>query len=202
MWTKNGKDTSVRYDQTKRVIDKFLKDLRNRKEINWNLETCNMNAAACLVEATGNSFKATLPRVDNRNLISQADLFVDICYTDPDIPVKSDTECENEFPENITYVINKLSTAKATLITFKNINDMTAAIKNVLNKGHGIELSYKTDYGGGHYIALVGIEGDKIFAYDSWGANKHCKNNGVLEEYSISFFKERCKDRLRFIEVE
>ena len=200
--TKCGTDTSVRYDQTKRVIDKFLKDLRNRKELNWNLETCNMNAAACLVEATGNSFKAVLPKVDGKNLISQADLFVDVCYTDPNIPIKSETECENEFPENITYVINKYSTAKAELKYFNSVSEMITVMKSDLNSGKGIELSYKTDYGGGHYIALVGIDDDKVFAYDSWGANKHCKKGGVLEEYDLNFFKERCKDRLRYISVK
>ena len=49
--TKNGLDKSIRYDQTKRVIDSFLLDLRQQGELNWNLETCNICASSCAIEA-------------------------------------------------------------------------------------------------------------------------------------------------------
>lgn len=199
--TKNGLDKSIRYDQTKRVIDSFLLDLRQQGELKWNLETCNICASSCAIEAVGAEFKCELPKIDNKTFISQADLMFDLIYKSPDTPVRQDAMCENEVPANLVFAINKMSTAKAELKEFKNINDMMTQLKAELNKKKAIVLSYKTKFGGGHYICLVGIDNNKIYAYDSWADNPHCNNKGSLEEYDISFFKERCADRLRFITV-
>lgn len=200
--TKRGADTSIRYDQTKRVIDSFLLDLRQQGDLKWNLETCNVCASSCAIEAVGADFKCELPKVDGETFISYADLMFDLIYKSKDTPVRQDKLCENEVPANLAFAINKISNAKAALKQFNSVNELITSIKKDLTEQKAVVLSYLTDYGGGHFICLVGIDGNKVFAYDSWADNKHCKNGGKLEEYDISFFQQRCKDRLRYISVE
>jgi hypothetical protein len=200
--TKNGSNTSIRYDQTKRVIDSFLLDLRQQGDLKWNLETCNVCASCCAIEAVGAKFKCTLPKIDNQTFISQADLMFDFIYKSKDTPVRQDKLCENEVPANLEFAINKMSTAKAKLKQFNSVNEFITSLQKDLNSKKAIVLSYLTDYGTGHFICLVGIDSNTIFAYDSWGDNKHCKKGGKLEEYDLLFFKERCKERLRYISVE
>lgn len=193
-------NTSIRYDQTKRIIEKFLADLKASKQTNFWLESCNVCASCCAVESVNGTWKLELPKINGRTFMSQADLLFNYIYS-LDF-VKADGICDNEVLEYLAIGIENLSDVKTHIYYSKNANDLIKDVKNCLSEEKGIVLSYKTDYNSYHYINLVAYDSDKdlFYCYDSWSNNKHCKNGGKLETYKSSFLKKRAK--LRYMEVE
>lgn len=192
---------TIRYNQEKRVIEKFLADIKITKQATYWLESCNVCACACAVEAIGAKWRCSLPMIDNKPIISQADLLFDYIYSDVYGKYKKDGVCENEVPEHLTAAIEALSESKAELKTFFTTTDTVESMKAQLKKGHACVFSYLTDYQSGHYIVAVAYddEVDSFICYDSWSSNKHCKNYGVQELYTSQFLKQRL--RMRFIDV-
>lgn len=195
--TKKWNDTSIRYDQTKRTIEKFLADLKYSKQTDFWLESCNVCSSCCAVESVDGNWKLELPRINNRAFMSQADLLFNYIYSNSSV----DGICKNEVIENLSAGINALSDVESTVCYVKNSNELLKEIKRSLKEGKAVVLSYKTDYNSYHYICIVAYDTTKdlFYCYDSWADNKHCKNGGKLETYKSSFFKSRAK--LRFMEV-
>lgn len=203
----NGLLRTIRYDQTKCFVDVFLKDLKDSKQLGFWLETCNVHAIACAVEAVGATFRYELPLApDGAPVMSQAGLMFTYLYSrygQANAPVVSDGVAENEVFQNLAWIAEQCANVTAIAREFKSPALMVDAMKASLRNGCALALSYKTDYGSGHYHAVTWVNAAGNFlAYDSWAANKHCKNNGIQEEYPVDFYVSRCNpDRLRFIEI-
>ena len=199
--TIKAKDIGIRYDQTNNVVERFLWDLKYSKQTSFWLESCNVCASCCSVEAVNAKWNNELPVYNGKYIIQQDDLMFSFIYTQ-DVPIKKEGLCENEIPENLVFAINSLSSAKATLHSFSDKKTTVEGIKEALKREHAVIISYLTDYNTGHYICLVEYDDTKkiLIAYDSWSKNKHCQNSGVREPYPESFFVARV--RPRFIEVE
>jgi hypothetical protein len=200
----HGRDPRIWYDQTKCFIDVFLRDLHMAGKLSYWLETCNVQAAAMAVEAVDAPFKYVLPiGPDNRPIVNQAGLMFAMLYNrygQANAPYVSDSYAENEDARNVAWVLEQCAYVKAAYKTFKDAQQTVDAVMYALKQGSSIVLSYLTDYGSGHYIALTDVDDDgSIIAFDSWAYNKHCSNGGKLERYPQAFFAERA--RPRFIEV-
>jgi hypothetical protein len=197
----NWNNQNIRYNQENRIIEKFLADLKAAKKLDFWLESCNVCACACSVEAVGASWKCNLPAINGNFILMQADLLFDYIYSSAYGKWSRDGVCENEMPEHLTAAIIAMSTAQAELHTYTTAEEAVIAMKEAVNIGHAAVFSYLTDYGGGHYIVAVAFDEDtdEFICYDSWAENKHCKNGGVKERYTTDFMKKRV--RTRFIDV-
>lgn len=194
----NWNDEKIRYNQTTKIIEKFLADLKASKQTNFWLEECNVCSACCAVEGVGGEWYVKLPQINNTEFLSQADIMFDLIYSEKfSMPVTGEGLCENEVPQNLAKAINMLSTAKAEYKEYANSDDMINDLKNSMLLGKSAEISYKTDYGGGHFICIVAYDDSskEFICYDPWPSNKHCKNGGIKERYSEDFFKERARQR-------
>lgn len=195
--------TSIRYDQTTKIIELFLQDLKASNQSTFWLQSCNVCSSCCSVEAVGGQFKVKQPLLGSTEFMSQADIMFAFIYSKfgrDQLPVKPVVGViESELMDNLTFAINSLSTCKATSRYFKTSIETVEAMKESLNRGCAVTISYLTGYNSGHYISVVNWDGKKFYAYDSWKDNMHCKKGGVLEEYEPSFFLERA--RHRFIEI-
>lgn len=198
---KNWDDTSIRYDQTTKIIERFMADLKKSKQAKFWLESCNVCASSCAVEAVDAQWLNTLPRVKGKKVLSQADFMFDYIYSIAAGIYRYDGICENEVPDNLALAIPALSTAKTKLLRFDSGADSVTAMIKSLQRGCACVLSYLTDYHSGHYVCAVAYDNttDEIIVYDSWGDNMHCKKHGKQERYSRSFFEKRM--RTRYIEV-
>ena len=99
----------IRYDQTTKIIERVFSDLKTAKELNFWLESCNVCACACGVEAAGGEWKAKLPIIDGKEIISQADLLFDFCYSaygKSILPDVKDGIMENELATNLAFAID------------------------------------------------------------------------------------------------
>lgn len=197
--TVNWKDTSIRYDQSKRTIEKFLADLKSSNQTDFWLESCNVCSACCAVESVGGKWKLDLPRINSKPFMSYADLLFNYIYSLDTI--KNDGICDNEVMENLAVGVQSISDVKAEVHYVKDSKTLLNEIKNSLKEKKSIVLSYKTDYNSYHYINIVAYDttSDLFYCYDSWTNNKHCKNGGKLETYKSSFFEKRAK--LRYMEI-
>src|SRR5574344_397818 len=197
----NWNNQNIRYNQENRIIEKFLADLKYAKKLDFWLESCNVCACACSVEAVGATWKSNLPAINGSYILTQADLLFDYIYSSTYGKWSRDGVCENEVPEHLTAAINAMSTAKAELHTYLSAAETVEAMKEAVNTEHAAVFSYLTDYGSGHYIVAVAFddETNEFICYDSWSENKHCKNGGAKERYTIDFIQERV--RTRFIDV-
>lgn len=203
----HGDDPRIRYDQTTKIIERFLADLKAAGSSKFWLESCNVCSCACGIEAVGGVWKATPPSVDGHELITQADVLFDFCYSTYGrsvLPNVSDGVNENEIADNLAEAINRCSTAKAKVRSFKD-GDGEAVVQGMIEamkRGSAIAISYRTDYNGsGHFHCVVKYDEEekKFMAYDSWADNKHCQSRGVKEIYDESFYSTRA--RPRFIEI-
>ena len=204
MYTTANWNGDIRYLQTTKVIDRFLLDLKKAGKTEFFLETCNMCAASCGIEAVNAKWKCVPPSLDGKAIVSMADIMFAYNYSTLSGMFRPDGVCENEVPENIVKCINALSTAKSRLVMNKvwSNKSYVEAMKEALKQGHACVLSYRTDYGSGHYICLVAYDPDskEFVAYDSWPNNIHCLHNGIRERYQETFFISRMRNR--FIEIE
>jgi hypothetical protein len=203
---KYADNDGIRYNQTTKIIERILDDMKKSGEIKYWLESCNVCACGCGVEAVGGEWKIKLPVFAGKELFSQADMMMFFLYSTEGrarMPKLVDGVKENEVADNLVYAINEISTAKATLHEYKEgeIGAMRDDMIEALRRGSAIALSYLTDYNSGHYIAIVKYDekARTFMAYDSWAANVHCKNNGVKEWYPEAFIITRA--RPRFIEI-
>lgn len=198
---KNWQDKSIRYIQTNAIIERFLADLKTAKQVSFWLESCNVSAACCGVEAVGGEWKVKLPSLNGRNIISQKDLMFDFLYSDLGPGYKNDGICENEVPDNLAFAINYLSTARALSCKVANGKQGIDCMRNSIALGNACEVSYRTDYGGGHYICIVAYDyGTKEFIYyNSWPGDKMNKNDGIQERFPESDLAD--KMRPRYIEI-
>jgi hypothetical protein len=198
-------DARIRYDQTTKIIERFLADLKTAGSSKFWLESCNVCACACGVEAVGGTWKSTPPIIDGREILSQADILFDFCYSTYGrsvLPKVSDGVNENEIAENLAEAINRCSTARAKVLTFSSGSEVVQGMKDALQRGSAIAISYRTDYeGSGHFHCVVKYDerAKQFMAYDSWADNKHCLTRGVKELYAESFYVVRA--RQRFIEI-
>lgn len=199
MGAKNWNKTSIWYNQTTKIIEYFLEDLKAQGHSDFWLQSCNVSASCCGIEAVGGQFRSKSPVIDSKTFMSQADIMFSFIYSKYGrtlLPVKPVVGViESELMVNLTFAINKLSTAKATSLFFANSKELVETMKKDLNDGCAVVLSYLTDYGSGHYITVVNWRDGKFYAYDSWAGNKHCSKGGVLEEYSPDFFIKRARHR-------
>lgn len=196
--------TGIRYDQTTKIIERVFADLKAAKELKFWLESCNVCACACGVEAAGGEWRAKLPLIDGKEIITQADLLFDFCYSTYGkslLPDVKDGVMENEIAANLAVAITHCSTCIATVKTFNNAKELIASMKDSLSRKCAIAMSYMTDYKTGHYIEIGKYsETKKCFVgNDSWSDNVHCKNGGKNEEYTDEFIASRA--RLRYIEI-
>lgn len=195
---RNWADTSIRYDQKNNILERYLHDMKEAGDADLWLVSCNVEASACAVEAVGADW--TTPISPD---LGYGDAFMNHLLSpknEKKIP-RSSGAFPNEWIENLAYVIPKFSNAETKVRYVENMKTYVAKMQYALRLNAALVLSYKTDYGSGHYITVVRYDEqtDKFLCYDSWDKNKHCKNGGVLEEYSPSFFTERA--RPRFMEV-
>lgn len=196
--SRNWNDGTIRFVQTTKIIEKFLSDLKASKKIDFWLEECNVCMACTAIEAVGGEWCVRLPQINNIEFLTQADIMFDFIYSEKfNMPITGAGLCENEVPQNLVKAISMLSTAKAEYKEYANSNDMIIDLKNNITAGKAVEISYKTDYGGGHFICLAAYDDStkEFICYDPWPENKHCKNKGIKERYSEDFFKERAKQR-------
>ena len=200
--TKNWKDSSIRYLQTTAIIERFLKDLKISKKIDFWLESCNVSSACTTVESVGGEWKVRLPQLYNKNIISQKDIMFDFLYSDLGGKWKADGICENEVAENLVYAVNNLSTAKAVLCKFDNSNKAVSSMIESLKNKKGCVCSYTTIYNTGHYISIVAYDSDtdEFIIYNSWPEDSINKNNGIQERISSSFLKEKLRYN-QYIEI-
>jgi len=203
MGAKYWNKTSIRYEQTTKIIELFLQDLKASNQSTFWLQSCNVCSSCCSIEAVGGQFKVKIPTLGTNKFMSQADVMFCLIYSKFGrgiLPVKPAIGIvESEIMENLSFIIKTFSTAKTTNKYFKTNLELVESMKKDLNNGSAITLSYLTDYGSGHYISVVNWDGSKFYAYDSWANNVHCQKGGVLEEYSPEFFIKRA--RPRYIEV-
>ena len=183
-------NTSIKYNQRNRIIERFLTDLRSSKQVNFSLESCNVCAAACAIESVGGNWKLKLPSIDGNAIFSQADLMFNYIYSYPKgLPVLDNGNgvCENECIENLAFAVKKLSNCKAECYYNGNNADLVDdIIEQLLNNNAAIVTSYKDDITTGHYICIVKYDTDaeNFIYYDSWNENPRNKNNGSLESIS------------------
>ena len=203
MGAKHWNKTSIRYEQTTKIIELFLQDLKASNQSTFWLQSCNVCSSCCSIEAVGGQFKVKIPTLGINKFMSQADIMFCLIYSKFGrgiLPVKPVIGIvESEIMENLSFIIKTFSTAKTTNKYFKTNLELVESMKKDLNNGSAITLSYLTDYDSGHYISVVNWDGSKFYAYDSWANNVHCQKGGVLEEYSPEFFIKRA--RPRYIEV-
>lgn len=194
---KYWQDKSIRYVQTNAIIERFLADLKMNKQVSFWLESCNVSAACCGVEAVGAEWKIKIPQLDGENLLSQKDIMFDYLYSDLSTVYKRDGICENELPENIALAVNKISTAHAKLINENCIENMKESLKN----GCACVLSYLTMYGSGHYICIVAYDDatKEFIFYNSWPEDKENKKGGIQERFPEDELIK--KMRQRYIEI-
>lgn len=193
MGAKKAYDVSIRYDQKNNIIERFLKDLKDEGLVSFWLESCNVEASACAVEAVDGKFEVFPPQFLGKPIFGNGDLLFAFLYSDygqGHAPSVTDGVCENEVIKNLAFGINTLTTCTAEIVA-KDIEGM----KKDLDAGCAIVICYQTDYGMGHYICLVDYKKDSgtFVAYDSFDTNKHCKRGGILEEYPDAFFAERAR---------
>lgn len=183
-------DPSIRYDQTNNIIERFLKDLKSSSQIKFWLESCNVEASCCAVEAVGGLFTCPLPVIKGQHVMGYGDLMFAFLYSDygqKNIPVNMN-QPDNEFVDNLAFAINNMTNVKARV-------NHNKAIVNTLKQGNAVVLCYETDYKSGHYITLVqyNTEANMFMGYDSWADNIHCKNKGVMEYYTFDFINSRMR---------
>jgi len=198
---KNWNDPGIRYDQENNILESFLKRSRATGNCDFSLESCNVEASCCAVEAVGSNFLFKIPP-----WMGQGDFMFDFLNSPKNLDMLLDGGGQtppNEIIENLARAITKLSDAKAIVM---HCNEwLNEQIENhflkSLEAGHAIVLSYLTDYGSGHYITIVGYDANtgEFIVYDPWKGNKHCSRNGNQERYKINFFTARM--RPRFMEV-
>jgi len=204
---KNAEKESIRFDQTRNIIDVFLKDLKAAGDTDFFLETCNMAAAGTSAEAVmDDPWKYRIPKgPDRKPLFGQDDLmffFLYSAYGQSHAPNVKLGQNENEYIENIAWVLEECANVKAEVKRFRNTEDTVYGIIGALTIGHSLVLSYRTDYhNSGHYISVVKVSKDanQFMSYDSWSGNKHAPNKGVKDIHDKQFFLDRV--RPRFIEV-
>lgn len=199
--TRNWKDESIRYNQETAIIERFLADLKITKQATFWLESCNVSAACCGIESVGGEWKVKLPSINGKNILSQKDIMFDFLYSNAGGRYKRDGICENEVPENIAFAINRLSTAIAKVVNVKNGQYGIESMIYSLASGNACEVSYLTDYGGGHYICVVAYDYDakEFIYYNSWLSDKMNKNRGIKERFPEAQLAE--KMRPRYIEI-
>lgn len=200
-FVKNWNNTSIRYDQENNVIELFLKKMKAAKQSSFKLESCGVEGAACAVEAVDAEWIIPLPEINGMPYLGYGDMFfnyLNSLYVEHILPVNSTVYPNNEIIDNLGFVIMKFSNAGAKVYEYTNTLMIDFKMKFMLKRGSAVVLSYLTDYETGHYITVVKWDDTKevFICYDSWKGNKHCKNGGVLEEYSRDFFIKRARPRL------
>ena len=201
LFVKNWNKTSIRYDQENNFIENFLKKTKALRQSTFKLESCNVEDAACGVEAVDALWTVPLPEIDGIKYMGYGDMFFaflnssKICDL---LPLNSSDYPQNEIIDNLAYAIKKFSNADAKTHYYGNSLMIDYNIKLYLKHGSAVVLSYLTDYGTGHYITIVGWDDTRevFLCYDPWSKNVHCKNGGILEEYSREFFIKRARPRL------
>ena len=184
MPAKNYKDTSIRYNQENRTIEKFLKDLRASKQIGFSLESCNVCSTACGIEAIGGTFN--FPKID---FMSAADIMFNYIYSFPKgLPVMDGPNglCENECIENLAFAVKSISNCDAECYYNGDNKKLVDAMIEALKDNVAIVASYADSTTTGHYLCFVNYDSSKkVFNYyDSWKGNSRNKNGGCLEEFS------------------
>ena len=198
-------DARIRYEQTNRVVEKFLKDLKVSGQTKFYLESCGYCATSCAIEGVGAEWKMVIPRLDNKtDVCSQADLMFMLMYSkygQQNMPVVKDGICENEVLQNLAWAVPIMSTAKAEEKTAPDSRTLVSYIDEDLKLGRAVVICYKTNYDSYHYVTLTKRYPDAGYfeGYDPWGANMHCASGGVKEKYTDKFITERC--RLTYMRV-
>lgn len=199
--------TTIRYNQQKRTIEKFLTDLRTTKQVNFSLESCNVCAACCAIEAVGAEWKTKLPTLDNNNILSYADLMFNYIYSFPcGLPIvdRGNGICENECIENLAFAIGKMSTASAKVYYNNDTNIIASNIKDeLLLNNSAIVTSYNDEYTPGHYICIVYYNQDlnMFIYYDSWNNSKRNLNGGILEKFKYDDLIKCIKHRYMTVKL-
>lgn len=192
------KNNNIRYEQTNRIIEKFLYDLKFQKNINFYLETCNVNAVCAAIEAVNNNFYVNIPKLENKPIMSQADLMFCYIYQNEDeMPVHDKGLCENEVIENLAYAAEKLAHVNADVVYTNTKEELSLEAKKILEtKNAAIVLSYQDEKTPGHYITIVDVNKEGFIYFDPWGKNSRNKNGGNFEVFKFDDFKKCNKMRM------
>ena len=192
------KNNNIRYEQTNRIIEKFLYDLKFQKNINFCLETCNVNAVCAAIEAVNNNFYVNIPKLENKPIMSQADLMFCYIYQNEDeMPVHDKGLCENEVIENLAYAAEKLAHVNADVVYTNTKDELSLLAEEILKtKNAAIVLSYQDEKTPGHYITIVDVNKEGFIYFDPWGKNPRNKNGGNLEVFKFDEFKKCNKMRM------
>ena len=193
MPAKNFSDTSIRYNQQNRTIEKFLADLRVTKQATFSLESCNVCSAACAVESVGGIWKYDIPFY-----MSQADGIFNYIYSFPSgLPIKDNSNgiCENECIENLAFAINNLTDCKASYFYNNDNKQIISELKNLLKNNVAIVTSYQDNTTTGHYICIVNYDKGNFIYYDSWNNNSRNRNGGRLESFNEKDLEKCIKHR-------
>src|SRR5574344_2049607 len=188
----------IRYNQTTKIIERFLADLKASKQTSFWLEECNVCASCTGIEGVGGEWTVQLPRIGNTEFLTQADIMFDAIYSGKfSMPVTGDGLCENEVPQNLARAVGLLSTAKADYREYHDYDSMSSDIIKACGEGKASVISYRTSFGGGHFICIATYDDstDEFICYDSWPSNGLCRNGGIRERYSPSFFKDSARLR-------
>ena len=193
---KNWNDKSIRYDQANNIQEQFLKKQKALGNCNFKFESCNVEGAACAVEAVGANWVIECPP-----FMGYGDLMFDFLNaprTLKDLPSKSDKYPQNEIMDNLAYAVEIFTDGGSKVHHYPTAEHIHIHMREFLMARSAVVLSYKTDYGTGHYITVVAYDDEKkvFICYDPWKDNVHCQRRGVMEEYPGSFFIERSRPRL------
>src|SRR5574344_296502 len=103
----------LRYDQTTKIIEYFLQDLKAQKNSTFWLQSCNVCASCVSIEAVGAQFKVKIPSLGINEFMSQADIMFCLIYSKFGrdlLPVKPVVGIvESEIMENLSFIIKLFS---------------------------------------------------------------------------------------------
>lgn len=199
---KKWNDISIRYNQENNIIELFLSKLKQAGQSTFRLESCGVESIGCAIEAVDGRFKFNLPKINGKAFMGYGDFLFDLLNSNhSDIPIKSRDIPNNEFIENLAWGAEQISFVKTNIHYLSFQQDIIPEMIAALKRQSAIVFSYLTDYGTGHFSTIVAYDDiKKVFIiYDPWSGNKHCKRNGVKEEFSEKFIMER--SRRRFLEI-
>lgn len=200
----NADKSGIRYEQTNRTLERFLKDLKVSGQTKFYLESCGYCSTSCAIEGVDGKWKHTPPVVDGADVYSHADLMFFLLYSkygQQNAPAVAEGVCENEVLKNLAWAVPLLSDAKAEEKTSPDMVAFIDALNTDLKQGKACVVCYKTNYGSYHYVTLTKRYPEAAYfeGYDPWSANMHCASGGVKEKYTDKFLKDRC--RLTYMRV-
>ena len=89
LFVENWDKTSIRYDQENNIVETYQKKMKAAGYIDFFLESCNVESAACAVEAVDAGWLVPLPEINGVKYLGYGDMFFDYLNspkTKPSLP--------------------------------------------------------------------------------------------------------------------